>query len=111
MEKSGGYPSQAQMAQHLQHYPGTPSNVKREWYTNRHNSVSELGHRPSDDCQATCKKIAQDGIQTRPQERTERVIRKEYEPAGALDSASGGVTLSKPGMNFATIRERRPHFA
>src|ERR1700733_7068899 len=88
MEKCGGYPSQAQMAQHLQHYPGTPSNVKREWYTNhRDKHVSEPGHRPSDDSHATCEKIAKDGIQTRPQERTERVICKECESAGTLDSS------------------------
>jgi hypothetical protein len=64
MEKCGGYHSQTQMAQHLRHHPGTPSNVKREWYTNRRDEhVSESGHRPSNDCQATCKKIAKDGIQ------------------------------------------------
>src|ERR1700730_1870906 len=88
MEKCGRYPSQTQMAQHLQHYPCTPSNVKREWYANhRDKHVSEPGHRPSNGCQATCKKIAKDGIQSRPQERTERVIRKECESAGTLDSS------------------------
>src|ERR1700730_10599704 len=88
MEKCGRYPSQTQMAQHLQHYPCTPSNVKREWYANHSDKhVSEPGHRPIDDCQATCKKIAKDGIQTRPQERAERVIRKECESAGTLDSS------------------------
>src|SRR5882757_6924835 len=88
MEKCGGYSSQTQMAQHLHHHPGTPSNVKREWYTNhRDKHVSEPGHRRSDDCQATCKKIAKDSIQTRPQERTQRVIRKECESARTLDSS------------------------
>src|ERR1700735_3387752 len=88
MEKCGRYPSQAQMAQHLHHHPHTPSNVKPERYTNhRDKHISELGYRRSNDCQATCKKITKDGIQTRPQERTERVIRKECESAGTLDAS------------------------
>jgi hypothetical protein len=88
VEKCGSYPSQTQMAKHLPHHPGTPSNVKREWHTNcRDKHISEPGYRRSDGCQAICEEIAKKGIRTRPQERTERVIRKECESAGTLDSS------------------------
>jgi hypothetical protein len=97
MEKCGGYPLQAQMAQHLHHYPGAPSNVKREWYANhRDQHVSKPGHRPSDDCHATCEKIAKDSIQTRPQEQTERVICKECECAGTRLNVFSSILKQEP---------------